>query len=395
MTAPAVVTTAPAASEAPAQAVPTITPVFERAEEKPQGLNAMIEKIARDSEAARTPDAPVLAEATTVPEMSTGEPTAPAPVSIGPEGEIRVDGDDITLKAERNADGTFKTQIDPTQKFDIEMRDPETGEMRKYTKSMPEVLRMARDGVWGQKVKDEVAYYRKEVPQWQQTHEALSQETAQLKQTYQQLNEQLQAQMELNRELLTAPDEFVIQRREEFAHEMSPEQRLAKLEASLREREQNFRDHQEREHQARQADSFIQTRLAPVLSAAETALGNTEYARQLVAGQIALATTPLLQNGVLPPSAWGSVEAYLRGPFQEWVHKTAAYQQTQVTTSTTAQEQVRKAQASAQSAVNSAGQLLRPVGSVNGSLAPAPQGPAKNMGDAINRIINRPLAHAG
>lgn len=399
MTAPAVVSAppvaAPAPTEAPAttQATPAITPIMDRATEKPVGLNAMIERIARDSEAARTPDAPLpLAEPTPLVVDPSTPPAAPPAVALGAEGQIMVDGDDITLRAERNADGTFKTQIDPTQKFDIEMRDPETGEMRKYTKAIPEILRMARDGVWGQKVKDEVSYYRNEVPKWEATHQQLASQLQTIQHQSQGLQEQLDAQMALNRELLTAPDEFVIQRREEFAHEMSPEQRLAKLEASLREREANFRSEQQRTQQAQQATSFIQTRLAPVLTQAETTLGNTEYARQLVAGQISLATMPLLVNGQIPPSAWPQVEAYLQGPFQQWVQQTAAYQQNLQTSAASSQEQIRRAQANAQAAVNTAGQLLRPVGSSNGTMASAPQGPPKSMNDAMNRIINRPLA---
>lgn len=390
MTAPAITPSAPAV-EAPVapvtQAVPSITPVIESAPKvEPVGLNAMIDKIARESKVgAEEVVAPQ-------PEPTPVDPNVPPPpVAVGAEGEIKVDGDDITLRAERNADGTFKTQIDPNQKFDIEIRDPETGEPRKYTKSMPEILRMARDGVWGQKVKDEVAYYRKEVPAWQESFKEVSAKAQTLEQTAQQLQEQLEAQMALNRELLTAEDEVVIRRREEFAHEMSPEQRLAKLEAQIREEREAANLTQRQQELARQADSFIQTRLAPVLSKAEADLGGSDFARQLVAGQIALMTTPLLKNGQLPPEAWSKVEAYVQGPFQSWVQQTAAFQRAQQVDS----EGLRKVQAQAQAAVNTAGQLLRPVGNANGTTVPAPQGPPKNMNDAMNRIINRPLANTG
>lgn len=378
--------------QTPVQAVPQVTPVISTpAQVEPVGLNAMIDKIAREGASGQdAPKAEVAVQFEPTPVVA--DPNAPPPpVAIGAEGEIKVDGDDITLRAERNADGTFKTQIDPSQKFDIEIKDPETGEPRKYTKSMPEILRMARDGVWGQKVKDEVKYYRENVAQWQQTHEQTTQQVEQYKQATASLQEQLQAQMELNRELLTADDEVVIRRREEFAHEMSPEQRLAKLEAQIRSEREAANLTQRQQEQARQADSFIQTRLAPVLMSAETALGGNDFARQLVAGQIALMTTPLLKNGQLPPEAWSKVEAYVQGPFQSWVQQTAAFQRTQETQG----EALRKAQATAQTAVNATGQLLRPVGQSNGTMAPAPQGPPKNMNDAMNRIINRPLAGTG
>jgi len=391
MTAPAVTPSTPVveAPVQPTQAVPSVTPVIESvAKVEPVGLNAMIDKIARESKVGVDE---VVAQQPEPTPVATDPNAPPPPVAIGAEGEIKVDGDDITLRAERNADGTFKTQIDPSQKFDIEIRDPETGEIRKYTKSMPEVLRMARDGVWGQKVKDEVKYYRDNVADWQKSHEQVSQKVTTLEQTATSLQEQLEAQMALNRELLTAEDEVVIRRREEFAHEMSPEQRLAKLEAQIRQERENAQMTERQQELARHADSFIQTRLAPVLMQAETALGGNDFARQLVAGQIALMTTPLLRNGQLPPEAWSKVEAYVRGPFQSWVQQTAAFQRTQETQG----EALRKAQAQAQAAVNSTGQLLRPVGNVNGAMAPAPQGPPKDMKDAMSRIINRPLASAG
>ena len=395
MTAPAVVQTpsTPVAPVAPAvQAVPAITPVIDTpANTEPVGLNAMIEKIAREK--APQVAEPVV-EAAPVVETApvVADPAAPPPpVAIGADGEIKVDGDDITLRAERNADGTFKTQIDPNQKFDIQMRDPETGEMRTYTKSMPEVLRMARDGVWGQKVKNEVAYYRKEVPQWQESFKEVSAKAQTLEQQTQSLQQQLEAQMALNRELLTADDEIVIRRREEFAHEMSPEQRLAKLEAQLRQENETRQLTERQQAVAREADTFISTRLAPALTKAEADLGNSDFARQLVAGQIALATTPLLVNGQLPKDAWPKIEAYLSGPFQSWVQQTAAFQRTQQSDS----EVTRKAQQAAQAAVNATGQVIRPVGYASGSAPVAPAGPPKNLNDAMSRIINRPLSGNG
>lgn len=393
MTAPAITpSVAPVTPiAAPGQVAPQITPVFQQpAKVEPAGLNAMIEKIAREGQGA-SPEAAPVAEAAPAATTAPDGTITPAPVAIGAEGELLVDGDDITLRAERDANGQYKTKIDPSIKFDIAMRDPETGEMRTYTKSIPEVLRMARDGVWGQKVKDEVKYYRENVSQWQESHQTLTQKAQQATQEAGTLRDQLDAQMALNRELLTAPEEFVIQRREEFAQEMSPEKRLAKLEERLaRERDASLQT-QAQQQRAQQADHFVQTRLAPVLQEAEAALGGNQYAKRLVAGQVALATTPLLVNGQLPPESWPKLEAYLRGEFQTWVRETASYYSSQ----RSATETLRKSQQVAQAAVNSAGQLLRPVGQVNGSMAPAPQGPPKDMNDAITRIINRPLANTG
>lgn len=394
MTAP-VVTSAPAPAAAPAEGAspvsPTFTPVV--GNDTP-GLNAMIERVSRKApvlesappEAPAAGDVPVGGlETVQAPDPApTAEPTA----TVEPSGEVVVDDGEVQLRAERNPDGTFKGKIDPSQKFDITMKDPESGETRTYSKTLPEVLRMARDGVWGQKVKDEVQYYRTNVPEWEKNFSQLKEQHQSVTSQLSQLQEQLEAQMALNRELLTAPDELVIQRREQFAHEQSPEQRLAKLEAQLRQEAEARAVSAKQQEQARQAESFIQTRLAPVITDAEQALGGTDFARRAVAGQIAIETQPLLVNGQLPPEVWPKVEAYLRGPFQQWVKQAAASLKPSVDP-----EAVRKAQAVAQAAVNSAGQLLRPVGTPSASTA-KPTTPPKNVNDAMSRIINRPLAGA-
>lgn len=382
--APTTPVAAPVAPVVAPNATPAVTPVTPSAPvaattDQPTGLNAMIEKISRDRELPPTvaqadPTVPVSA----VP-VSDGTVPAEQAAPVDQEG-IVVDDGDVALKFERNPDGTFKSRIDPTQKFDIVMKDPETGEARTYTKSVPELLRMARDGVWGQKVKDEVQYYRENVPQWEQAHTAIASEV-------QTLRESLQAQMALNRELLTAPDDIVIQRREEFAYQQSPEQRLARMEAELAQRQQMFEQSRQEQERAQQASGFIQTRLAPVLAEAEAALGGDEFAKRLVAGQVALATTPLLQNGQLPPQRWPDVEAYLRGPFQQWLQQAVQSQQARTVDSNA----VRQMQLEAQRAVNATGQVIRPVGAVPGTVQ-TPATPPKNMNDAISRIINKPLA---
>jgi uncharacterized protein YggE len=59
-----------------------------------------------------------------------------------------------------------------------------------------------------------------------------------------------------------------------------------------------------------------------------------------------------------------------------------------------AEEAARRAQADAQVLVNSTGRAMQPVGSVRqaGSDPQAPKAPPKNVNEAIERIINKPLA---
>ena len=105
--------------------------------------------------------------------------------------------------------------------------------------------------------------------------------------------------------------------------------------------------------------------------------------------QQALATTPLLRNGQLPQASWPQLEAYVRGEFQQWVNQT----KTVLATRGTNADAVRQAEVRAQKAVNQTGQLLRPVG--NAGTQTAPQTKPKSFNDAVDRIINRPMAQTG
>ena len=319
-------------------------------------------------------------------EQADGTPDAPqtTPDTTEPNGELSVDDGELVLRAERNPDGTFKTKIDPNAKHEFEIRDKETGDVAKYSKTIPELVRLARDGIAMQKQRGELSYYRENVPQWQEQHKTLTQQHMESQSRLADLEARLRDQMDLNRELLTAPDELVIQRREQFREEASPQRELERLKQHLAREQENARAREQQSALARQAATFVDTRLAPVIQQAEAALGGDEYARRLVAGQVALATTPFLVNGQLPPASWPQVEAHLRGPFQEWVVQTARYVKAQKA----APEQARTAQAQAQKAVNQTGQMLRPVGTV----APDPNLPQpkpKSANEAMERIINR------
>lgn len=383
MTAPAI--TAPAAPAAPTANL-SVTEMMSKVASATKVAPDPVPPMVPDVRFTRDP-APV---ADAAPVADPAAPSAEAPVVEGapvveaatePTGEIALEEDGITLRSERNADGTFKAKLDPTQKMDLEFKDKETGEIRRYTKTMPEILRLAKDGValqpLVQKLKPEVEYFRENVPKWESEFKSLEQ--------------QLRDQVELNRELLTADDALVIQRREEYASEMSPQKRLERLEAERRaERDAATRSTEQRQRAA-QARTFIETRIAPVIADAESKLGV-----DAVSGRIARATASLLdERGQIPPSAWPEVEQYINGPFKTWVATEAAKKnelETARAETAAAKKAADDAQRRAQALANESGRAMAPIGRAGAESAPQrPDPKSSNPRDVLNRINNRPL----
>lgn len=309
------------------------------------------------------------------PETPVAETPPSDTTTPDPSGELALEDDGITLRAERNADGTFKTKLDPSIKLDLEFKDKESGETRKYTKTLPDILRLAKDGVAlqpiVQQLKPKVEYYEKMLPQWKQDHEATQQ--------------QLQDQMALNRELLAAPPDVLEQRRQEYAQEMSPEKRLARLEAERRAEQETAHRTAQQQQLANRARAFHQEYIAPHIAEAVALLGD-----ELVTGKLAMATAPLLVNGQMPPSAWPEYKQYVHGPFKDWVKSQAATRKTADDVAAKARAEADAAQKKAQAAINDTTRALAPVGRVAAD-TPPPLPKPKNTTEAIQRMLNRPL----
>jgi hypothetical protein len=344
--------TAPAPAQAPAAPSAPVLPTMPG-----RGFDAVIKSVAakttipapvavetprvviQRSESPR-PDAPGSRDAVpdsgptlqeTIARMSGGAPEASAtddsagdePAPIGePSNELSIDDGEVTLAAQRNADGTFKSKLDPNEKVDLVIKsiiDPETGKPKVYSKSLPELARLAKDGITLQPINQkltadlktiqpEVEYYRKQLPEWQKSEQTLRQE--------------LEEQKALNIELLTADDELVITRREMYQSEMTPEKQLARLKAE-REAEVAQRTTAERQQKhAKIATSFMESRIAPALSAAEAVVGP-----MAVTGAVTHYTNDLMVNGVIPPANWPEMERRINapdGPFQTWLKAESA-----------------------------------------------------------------------
>lgn len=378
--APSPVSTEPVAPSAPvAPATPVVAP-------EPVSGNqqeTLADSFSKRMEAINNrpiPDADGTAASAPAQPTPVAPATGEAPsASSEPTGEIQSETGDVVMTAERNADGTFKTKIDPTQKFDITIKDAQTGKTTTYSKTVPELLRMAVDGVAANRQKDELAYYRTNIEGWQTTHKTMTANLAKVQ-------ADLDAQMELNRELLTAPDDQVVARRQEYAQQMSPEKQLARLQAELAaERAAKTKGEEER-RTLETVSTFSNQRLVPHLAAAEAKIGP-----ELVKMKLALDLVPFQVNGRVPPERLQALEAHLAGPFMQWVEAKAKELTTPSPAVKAAEDAVRAANARAQQVVNDTGRQIAPVGSVAGRDPATAQKPPKNIHEAIDRIVSRPI----
>ncbi len=328
-------------------------------------------------------------DAAAAPVAST-EPTEPT-------SELSIDDGEVTLSSQRNPDGTFKTKLDPNEKVDLVIKsitDPTTGKPRVYSKSLPELARLAKDGITLQQtvqkvqgelqtIQPEVEYYRTNVEGWKQRTETLSSE--------------LEAMRALNVELLTADDERVIQRREQYKAEMSPEKQLERLQAErAAEKAEAGKKVQAEQAAARRtqhekiATSFVQSRIAPSLAQAQAA-GLSKYE---VTGLVTEITADLMQGGVIPPAAWPEMERRINapdGPFQLAVKAESARRNTESETVKVAREAAEAAQRKAQAVVNTDGRLMAPIGRAGGESAPQTPKANRTVDQVKKDLIGRPL----
>lgn len=331
---------------------------------------------------AATPSVPSDAlPADTTPETAaSAPPTAASETPSEPTGELSVDDGTLILRAERNADGTYKAKFDPNAKLDFEMVvNKDTGEKKQFSKTLPEIVRLARDGIALQQTqqawKPEIEYYRNNIPKWK---EAAATQQGELTTARQQLADL----RELTQILLTADDETVIQHRERYQQENSPQKQAERERSTIQQERQRL----ESERLAIKADTFINNRLASAIRSADGVLDP-----DTVMGMIARATQPLLnEHGQIPPERWGQVEQFINGPFAQRVAAEKAKQDKAKAAQAAHDAATKRAQAVAQQAVNDTGRAAVPVGGAAPDRAPALPKP-KNAREAIDRMVKRPL----
>lgn len=326
---------------------------------------------AADGQAAPASNAPSAStpSAAGAPAVDGGAPAVETPPTL--TQTITADEPDgqVVLRARDPVTGQF-SDMDQTRTYELSIRDKTTGETKVYEKDLPGLMRLAKDGITMQKSRDRLAQLEQAVPQFQQKE-----------QQYQQQNQQLEA---LALQLLTADEPTVVSLREQYAQEQSPEKKLARLEAQMAEQRLQQLQAQEAQVSGQQAQQLA-AQVAPIIQEVEGLVG-----KAAAAGQLALATAPLLVNGRIPPERFEAVARYMAGPYREWAKAEAATRQQAQTSATTAQQQARVAQQRAQQAVQQTGQAIRPVGHAGRDNGP-PKPPARNVQDVINRIVSRPV----
>lgn len=322
---------------------------------------------------------PALADASNSTESVSPAHDAPIAAPDGTQAPTQSDlerGQDVGT-----GDALFRVRDPATGQFlpvgsyvyELAIRNPETGEVGTYAKSPQELARMARDGIAGQRHFQRLQQIEREV-------------IPQITRERDMIREQFEAQVALNREIL-GDEERYLARREQYLEDTGPDKRLARLEAQLNEERTNNQRAEQARQRTFEANRFYETRIQPVVSQAIATLSP-----ELVLGRMNLDTAHLMVNGVVPPARWNELEAYVRGPFTDWVRKSqpAAAPQNgnghaSGSTATTAAKQKTD-----QRAVNQAARAMQPVGAA-GTESAKPLPPPKNRQEALERILARPI----
>lgn len=306
-----------------------------------------------------TSDVPVGdAPAESVPTDAEGAEAAAAPDQATLERGVDLGTGDALFRVRDSKSGQFIEA--PDLMVDVAMRDKATGEVKAYQKSIPELARMARDGVAGQRVLGEHAQLAAKIPELQ----TQLQEVAGREQSY----------AAMLTEMLSDPTGAAWERRvREYQAETAPD-RVAAREVQSVARE---RDQLAQQLQTQQRHLFYSTRIQPVIEQLTAALGP-----EVVLGKIQLETARLNGlNGQIPPDQWPALDAYVNGPLKTWGEQQIAAR-TGATASADAER--RREQANRNATVTAARPTGRPAGTT-----PAPLPPAKNINDIADRIVAR------
>lgn len=279
---------------------------------------------------------------------------------------------DALFRIRDKATGQWKAS--PTDVVEVAIRDAATGEVKTYEKTIPELVRMARDGVAGQKLVPEVKYYRDNVGKW--------------KDSATQLQQRLDAQMQLNREILSSEEKY-LERAAQYAQEMAPDKRAERLQAQLNARAAQDARQAASQQLAQQVNGFYTTRIQPVVAEALKALPP-----EMVIGRINADTLPLMVNGVIPPQHWPQYEAYVRGPFATWAKNEGAKWTQNATARDVAAKAATDAQKATQKAKQDQARTMAPIGKTAATAItaePVKLPPPKNKREAMERLVSRPL----
>jgi len=309
-------------------------------------------------EAERPADAPV--------EPKANEPVDAATAEDAPgAGKFKV----------RNADGSFAETPNVVVDFQI-------GEKVYKGKSLPDLVRMAYDGVAGQKAVVQARQLETEViPRIQQEAQA---RIARLEAEY-------QAQLDLNAAILQdASGETWAKNHEKFAQAQSPEAVAERAQQEAMQLRNQFAEQQAEQYRANTYATYIKPALDEVARECPDVSDTTK------AGIIASITGDLLVQGRIPPERYPELVNRMQGPYVQAVRA----EQKRVADARQATEAaIAKAKAEAAAELREAQKKqnalvagMKPVGGVPGSQVAKPLPPPRSKAEALQRIIDRPYA---
>lgn len=239
-------------------------------------------------------------------------------------------------------------------------------------KDLAGVARLAADGIANARHANENHQYRTQVvPQFEQQVSTLQQ--------------QLEAQIALNREILSDEARYAA-RRQEFAELNSPEQRLARAEQALTERDRQDAQRAESQQHVAYYEANVLPALVSVLTDAPT-VTNEE-----VMGRIALETGNLLVGGVVPPEHYPQFAHYLRTTLAPWANELHAQRSQADTARREAEQQAdaerrRVAQQTVNTDVGRALAPMAPATTVPITPGTTTQAPPRSRAEARRQIL--------
>jgi hypothetical protein len=183
---------------------------------------------------------------------------------------------------------------------DLEIEFKADGEVRKLP--LDKLIRHAQNGVYNERLVGEVKQARELVPQMQQG--------------IQQLQQQLDAQLQLNARLLQ-DEEFFLTSREGFLREQTPEVQLEKYRAQMQAMQQQQYEQQELQVGSQFVTQGLEPRMMAILEQFP------EVSWEEAFGRFSLAVAPLMRGGKVPTEAFNRVLDLVESDIGPWVAQRA------------------------------------------------------------------------
>lgn len=327
-------------------------------------------------------------DATEVPVIASESPVEPSkPVEgvIPGSEEVKaaepiVDESEKDLAAVADAPGAGKFRVrddagaftdTPAVKVEFQVGE------KVYTKGVPELVRMAIDGVAGQRAVAQARQFESEIiPRLQSEAQAV----------IAQVRADLEAQIELNAAILADESgETWAKNHEKFAQARSPESvaRRAQEEANA------ARAALAESQQTQYVQHIHATHIAPVFD--RVAAECPDVSDHTKAGFVADLTKDLLVNGKIPPERFPELVRRVQGPYVELAR---AEQARHTESKIKLDAEIAKARADAQAELRQAQAKqnalvapIAPVGAVPGTIASGPRPAAKSRKEALERVM--------